>query len=150
MFVLGFFFFNFFLILRVGFLTLSEHFFLGLVQFRLGPNKVIFLGFFQTLIDGLKLLQKEILIFGFFGLGFYFLFSFLQFFFSLVFFDLFEDFLFSLKFGFFFLFFLVSLIFYFFLLGSLYRNSKYSLLGSIRSASQTLSFDIIFIFFLVI
>jgi len=49
----------------VAFLTLVEHILIAIVQRRLGPNKILFYGFFQPIFDGLKLLQKEYIFFGF-------------------------------------------------------------------------------------
>lgn len=47
------------LIIRISFLTLIERFILRLRQNRLGPNKISFLGFIQSFIDGLKLIKKR-------------------------------------------------------------------------------------------
>jgi NADH:ubiquinone oxidoreductase subunit H len=43
----------------VAFLTLLERKILGLAQIRLGPNKITNRGYFQPLVDGVKLLFKE-------------------------------------------------------------------------------------------
>lgn len=47
------------ILLRIAFVTLFEREILGLRQNRLGPNKIIFLGLFQAIFDGLKLVKKE-------------------------------------------------------------------------------------------
>lgn len=44
--------------LRVCFLTLLERKVLGYVQNRKGPTKIFFIGFFQPVIDGGKLIFK--------------------------------------------------------------------------------------------
>ena len=44
----------------VALVTLFERKILALTQFRLGPNKTLLKGILQPLIDGVKLLQKEI------------------------------------------------------------------------------------------
>jgi NADH-quinone oxidoreductase subunit H len=50
------------ILLSIAFVTLFEREILGLRQNRLGPNKIIFLGIFQALIDGLKLVKKELVL----------------------------------------------------------------------------------------
>ena len=47
------------MLLSVAFFTLFERKIIGLVHFRLGPNKVIFMGLVQPLLDALKLLTKR-------------------------------------------------------------------------------------------
>lgn len=49
----------FFVLIGIGFFLLIERKIIGLVQFRLGPNKVLFLGILQFFIDFIKLLVKE-------------------------------------------------------------------------------------------
>jgi len=41
---------------------LFEREILGLRQNRLGPNKIIFFGILQALVDGLKLVKKELIL----------------------------------------------------------------------------------------
>ena len=50
------------ILLRVAFVTLFEREILSLSQNRLGPNKIIFGGILQALVDGLKLLKKELIL----------------------------------------------------------------------------------------
>lgn len=50
------------ILMRIAFITLYERKILALTQLRLGPNKVIFKGIVQPLIDGVKLLQKNLIM----------------------------------------------------------------------------------------
>jgi NADH:ubiquinone oxidoreductase subunit H len=50
------------LLLNISFLTIYEQYLIGLSQNRLGPNINSFLGFFQAIFDGIKLLKKESLL----------------------------------------------------------------------------------------
>jgi len=50
------------ILLRVAFITLYERKILGLTQNRLGPNKTVFKGLLQPLLDALKLLSKPSVI----------------------------------------------------------------------------------------
>jgi NADH:ubiquinone oxidoreductase subunit H len=49
-----------FVLLSIAFITLFERKILGFSQNRLGPNKLLFKGILQPVIDGLKLLIKEL------------------------------------------------------------------------------------------
>lgn len=49
------------LLLRVAFLVMIERKLLGGLQLRTGPLSTRFIGLLQTVIDGLKLLTKEVL-----------------------------------------------------------------------------------------
>lgn len=55
-------FFIILILLGVAFVTLFEREILSLSQTRLGPNKIIFIGILQALIDGLKLVKKELIL----------------------------------------------------------------------------------------
>lgn len=46
-------------LLRVAFFTLLERKILGGLQFRKGPDKIFFKGFFQPISDGIKLFLKS-------------------------------------------------------------------------------------------
>lgn len=50
-----------FVLLAVAFVTLLERKILGYIQFRLGPNKVGFLGILQPFSDAIKLYNKEVI-----------------------------------------------------------------------------------------
>lgn len=138
-------------LLGVAFITLFEREILGLRQNRLGPNKIIFFGIFQALLDGLKLVKKELIlpknssdIFFIFIPILRFLIIYLEWFVLPFFFNLI-----NWQFSLIFLFCLVGVIVYTSLLSGLIRKSKYAFLGAIRSTSQRISFEIIFSLFFI-
>lgn len=47
------------ILLAVAFLTLLERKIIGVIQRRVGPNKILFVGFVQPIVDGLKLFFKR-------------------------------------------------------------------------------------------
>jgi NADH:ubiquinone oxidoreductase subunit H len=140
-----------FIIFSIAFVTLFERHLLSLTQNRLGPNKVRFIGIFQPILDGIKLIRKEqilplnsaelaflvfpgltfvILFFEWFCLPFTFYFL-------------------NFQFSFIFLLCLVGFSVYGTLLRRVMGKSKYSLLGGLRARRQSISFEIVFsIYFL--
>ena len=135
-----------FVLLAVAFTTLFERHVLRLRQLRLGPNKVVLSGFFQAILDGVKLVKKEQI------LPFNSSESFFLFFPSILFFVLFLDwlclpfffFFFNFQFSFLFLLCLVGFSVYRGLLRRIMRKSKYSSVGGLRASSQRVSFEIAF------
>lgn len=51
------------ILVRMGFFLLIERKLISIIQFRFGPNKILFIGLFQFLLDIIKLLIKEHLYF---------------------------------------------------------------------------------------
>lgn len=134
------------LLLSVAFFTLFERKVIGLFHNRLGPNKVSFIGLLQPLLDAFKLLSKQsltplrsnkftynaaphmaLILALFVWLTMPTLYVMLSMNYSLV------------------MFFCVSSIIVFsVLLAGWSSNSKYSLIGSLRSVAQSISYEAVF------
>lgn len=135
-------------LINIPIFTLLERKVLSYIQNRKGPKKVSFLGIFQPISDGLKLILKKLilpkkknyLIF-FFRPIFLFFLMLINFF--LV--STFKKKIFIIKFSLL-LFLCLSSLQIFFLLSSRWsRKSKYALLGCVRNCIQTISYEICFL-----
>ena len=139
-------------LLRVVFITLFERKILSYIGYRKGPNKVSFLGYLQAIGDSLKLFSKQI--------GHPWVSNIFIYWFSPILIVLILIFSWRL------LFFLYSLSIYslgvvgflcvsslgvYVLLSSGWRSkNKYTVIGSLRGACQSISYEVSLIFFLLI
>lgn len=139
-------------LLSVAFFTLFERKVIGLFHIRLGPNKVSFVGLVQPLLDAFKLLSKQSLtplhsnkfvynvspIFALTLSLFVWGFSFTVFSFS------------SGTLSFLMFFCVGSFMIFSVLMAGWSSNSKYSLIGSLRSVAQSISYESVFTTLLVL
>ena len=139
-------------LINVAFITLLERKILSYSQFRLGPNKVSFIGLLQPFADALKLLSKE--YFSLFSRNYiiFYLSPVLSFIIVLILWRVIPFTLSSLRFKYSFLLLLIILRFsvYPLLLRGWSSNRKYAMLGRLRGVAQTVSYEIRFAFILLV
>lgn len=136
----------------IAFVTLLERHLLGSSQIRLGPNKVSIFGLVQAFLDGVKLLKKRIIFPNFSFKMVFFLLPTISFLLMMFYWFIIPYFYYLFTFGYSFLFFfsLIGFSVYPIILRGIFSFSKYSFIGSLRSASQSISYEITFSFYMLI
>lgn len=134
------------LLISVAYFTIAERKIMGSIQLRRGPNVVGYVGLLQPLADGAKLFAKETIIPNNSNEQLFLVAPFMALFLSLISWAVipFAEglFLCDLNLGILYLFAISALNVYSLLFAGWASNSKYSYLGSIRSAAQMISYEI--------
>lgn len=140
------------ILLRVAFFTLIERKIIGLIHYRVGPNKVVEWGVSQPIADALKLLTKEYQKFTISRLIIYYLGPLISLLLALLYWGFYE-YSYSYITGsikIIVIFSIISLSAYGFLLIRWGSNSKYALLGGYRTVAQIISYEVCLIFLVLI
>lgn len=134
------------LLISVAFFTIAERKIMGAIQMRRGPNIIGYLGLLQPLADGAKLFSKETIIPNDSNEQLFMTAPFMALFLSIISWSVIPFgeglFLCDLNLGVIYIFTISALNVYTLLFAGWSSNSKYSYLGSIRSAAQMISYEI--------
>lgn len=139
-------------LIGVAFLTLIERKILRYIQDRKGPNKVGIIGLFQPFRDAIKLFIKEIFLIYKSNYYIYYICPIFRMILILVIWLLYPYYtnIYFLNYSILVIFVLIRINRYMLLLMGWSSNSIYSIIGSVRSISQVLSYEVSFIIILVV
>lgn len=140
------------LLIGIAFLTLLERKILGYVQYRKGPNKVGFWGLFQPFRDAIKLFNKEIFLILKSNQYIYYLCPLMRFVIIMMMWLIYPVFtnIYFINYSILIMVLFMSIRGYRILLMGWVSNSSYSMLGSLRSVAQCLSYEVSFIIIIII
>lgn len=138
-------------LVRVRFLTLFERKLLSYIQIRKGPNKVGIIGIFQPFRDAIKLISKELFKLRKVRLGYFFICPVIILVIRIIIWICLNNLNYLNRINLRLLFILrcIRISVYFIIVSGWASNSIYSLIGSIRSVAQVISYEVRMIFILI-